>query len=120
MAVVITPVSRAVIRRLKALDEKIDATGYTGGRTLDRSGPTPTVVLVTPHAAAQAVIDAHDWSETDDPAAQLKGQAAAAVAANDTFRSIASPTAAQVRDQVRELTRQNTAIIRRLIQLSGA
>lgn len=119
MPVTITPVPLAVIRRLKSLDEKIDATGYVGGRTLDRSGPTPTVILATPHAAAQAVIDAHDWTAAADPAEVLKSQAAAALAANATYAALANPTAAQTTAQVKRLTTQNTAIIRRLLQLIG-
>lgn len=116
MPVVITPVPKTVIRRLKALDAKLDAIGYTGGRTLDRSGPTPTIILATPHAAAQAIIDAHDWTATTDPATILRGMVVAAVTANDAFLAITNPSAVQVAAQARELTRQNTAILRQLLQ----
>jgi hypothetical protein len=77
-------------------------------------------------AAAQAVVDAFDWSqaahdawlEDQHPERKAIRQAATgAIQANDTFLAIGAPTATQVRDQVRTLSQQNNRIIRRLIQL---
>ncbi len=47
----------------------------------------------------------------------LREQAAAAVTANDAFLALAAPTTAQVLQQVKRLTMQNTAIIKRLVQI---
>lgn len=48
----------------------------------------------------------------------LRKAAAAAIAENDAYLALASPTNAQTLAQVRALTRQNNRIIRRLVQLS--
>lgn len=52
-------------------------------------------------------------------AATLETQAKNAIAANATYLAIVSPSNAQVAAQVRALTQQNTAIIRRLLALFG-
>lgn len=63
--------------------------------------------------------DAHDaWLEDQHPERKsIRQSAAGAIQTNDTFLALTSPTAAQVREQVRALTQQNNRIIRRLIQL---
>lgn len=48
----------------------------------------------------------------------LRRAAAAAIQANADYLALASPTNAQTLAQVRELTRQNNRIIRRILQLS--
>lgn len=77
-------------------------------------------------ADAQAVIDALDtspeaqaaWEEDQKPERRdLRQLAAQAVQNNNDFLDVASPTAAQVRDQVRALTQQMNRVIRRLIQV---
>lgn len=113
------------MRRLVEITEAVRAVGYaggfarnpkTGGFARDQAG---RLVLDTPHAAAQAVVDSWDWTDASDPAETIRSQAAAAIGANDAFLALANPTAAQVRDHTRLLARQNTAVIRRLLQLAG-
>lgn len=123
------------VRRLKALETALQAAGLWGdqiatphvlrpGVYLDAS-VSPVAVRANPActpadlAAAEAMLAGWDWVGADDPAETLKSQASAALAASDAFLAVASPTAAQVRDHVRLLARQNTAVIRRLLQLAG-
>lgn len=77
-------------------------------------------------AAAQAVVDAFDWSDAAQTAWEadqhperkdLRAAAAGAISDNDTFLAIANPNNSQVAAQVRRLTQQNTRIIRRLSQI---
>lgn len=77
-------------------------------------------------AAAHAVLDGMDWSDAaqaNRAADQiperktLRQAAAAAISDNDAFLANGSPNNAQVLAQVRKLTQQNTAIIRRLVQV---
>ena len=77
-------------------------------------------------AAAQAVADSFDWSQAagavwaEDQKPQrknLRQQAAQAVADNDTYLALGSPSNAQVAAQVRKLTQQNNRIIPWLIQI---
>ena len=59
-----------------------------------------------------------EMDDTDNAAVSvvaLQTKALAAIAANQTYLAIASPTAAQVAAQVALLTRENTAIIRLLL-----
>lgn len=65
----------------------------------------------TPEAQAEWEADRNPERKT------LRQQAAAAVQGNLDFLAIASPNAAQVRDQVRALTQQNNRIIQRLVQV---
>lgn len=85
-----------------------------------------TVSPASEQASAQSAIDSFDWSqaahdawlEDQKPERKAIRQAAAqAIADNDAFLALGSPTNAQTLAQVRRLTQQNTRIIRRLIQL---
>lgn len=73
--------------------------------------------------SAMAAFDTSDaadaaWLEDRKPQRKAIRQAAAQVIFdNDTYLAIASPTNAQVVAQVRRLTQQNSAVIRRLIQI---
>jgi hypothetical protein len=62
---------------------------------------------------------AHDaWLEDQRPQRKAIRQAAAgAVADNDAYLALANPNNAAVVAQVRRLTQQNNAIIRRLVQI---
>ena len=77
-------------------------------------------------AAAQAIADGMDWSQPAEDAWQedqkphrkaLRQAAAQAIADNDAFLALANPSNAQTLQQVRRLTQQSTAVIRRLIQI---
>jgi len=48
----------------------------------------------------------------------LRTQAVAVVAGNNDFLDLSPPTNAQILAQVKALTRQNTILIKRLVQLS--
>lgn len=76
--------------------------------------------------AALAAVAAFDWSDAaqqvwedaqEPEKTTLKQAALDAIAGNNTFLDIPSPTAAQIVTQVRRLTQQCTALIRRLVQL---
>jgi hypothetical protein len=58
-----------------------------------------------------------DATATTDRKALLTG-AANAIATNNTFIGLASPTAAQVAAEVKALAQQNNQLIKRLVQLS--
>ena len=73
-----------------------------------------------------AILAAFDWSEEAHVAwvedqypdrKAIRQAAAGAIADNDAFLALASPTNAQVLAQVKRLTQQNTRIIKRLIQI---
>jgi hypothetical protein len=75
---------------------------------------------------SQAALDAVDLSEAAIAAredakepllADLKAQAAGAIADNNAFIAIASPTNAQTLAQVKKLTQQNNRIIRSLYRV---
>jgi hypothetical protein len=58
------------------------------------------------------------WLENENPERKtLRQLAATAVADNDAFLAIVSPTNAQAIAQVKKLAQQNTRIIKRLIQI---
>lgn len=59
--------------------------------------------------AAQDILDGNRTTLTDRAAAALTG--------NRTYLALASPSAAQQRAQIAALTRQNTALIRLLLNL---
>lgn len=80
-------------------------------------------------AEGDAIVAAFDSSDAAEQARQdakqpekttLRNRAAEAVSDNNTFMALVSPTNAQTLAQVKRLTEQNTAIIRRLVQLSEA
>lgn len=86
-----------------------------------------TVRDLTPEEVAQRALD-QQQAAADAQARQLvqgnrgtlEGRAAQALDTNRTYLAIASPTAAQQRAQLERLTRQNTAVIRLLLnQLEG-
>ena len=104
------------LRRLAALTAAVRATGYAGVIDYDRASG---VVRLTPaDAAAQAVIDGWDWTDATDADAQVRKQAAAALAANADYLKLTGPDAAAVAAQVKALTRQVQHVIRRVLQLS--
>ena len=78
-------------------------------------------------ADAQTVVSSFDWSDAAHQQwladrvpekRDLLAAAAQAVADNDAYLSIASPTNAQNLAQIRRLTNQNNRIIRRLIKIA--
>jgi hypothetical protein len=62
-----------IIDRMKALDAKLDAIGYAGSRRF--RGPVLTILIDPPDDQAQAIIDAHNWTD----AGELTDNRAAAV-----------------------------------------
>lgn len=77
-------------------------------------------------AAAQAVVNAFDWSPEAQAAWEadrqperkaLRMAAAQAIADNLAYLALATPTAVQVRQQTDALTRQVNHLIRRLTQI---
>lgn len=62
---------------------------------------------------------AHDaWLEDQKPERKaIRQRAAAAIQENNAFLAIANPTNAQLRDQLRNVTTNQNAIIRRLVQI---
>lgn len=65
----------------------------------------------------EAVVAAHTGTSTasDRNAVNLRAKAADALALNADFLALNSPTSAQVRDQVRLLTRECNALIRLVV-----
>lgn len=88
-------------RRLAALNARLDAAGYTGDRTLVWEGPT--LLISPPDATAQAIIDAHDWTEAGDLADQRTAAIETAITSRDAqaigTRSLASVSATRDNDQ---------------------
>jgi hypothetical protein len=77
-------------------------------------------------AAAAAALAAFDfaaeaddaWLENENPERKtLRQLAATAIADNDAFLALATPTNAQVLAQVKRLTQQNTRVLKRIIQI---
>lgn len=78
-------------------------------------------------AAGDTIVAGFDLSDTAEQARQdalqperatIRDLAASAVQANNTFLALTNPSNAQVIAQVRRLTQQSSAVIRRLVQLS--
>ena len=80
-------------------------TAYNAGGTV-----VSTRALTAPEAAELAGVDTQNTLTTN--IATLQSRAMAALVANATFLAIASPTAAQVRDQVILVTKELNALIR--------
>ena len=83
-----------------------------------------TVRDFTPEEAAQraiyqahALIEAQAQALTDGNRATLTDRAATALQGNRDFLALASPTQADALAQIKDLTRQNTAVIRLLLGL---
>ena len=89
------------------IEQVIDHGDGTGTRTVyDKSG-----AVVSTEAVALPVPD-----PTEVAARTIEDRLRQALDANRTYLAIATPTAAQQRAQVARLTRQNTALIRRLLR----
>jgi hypothetical protein len=116
---------------LAPLDEAIKAAGVPIDGIGRNADGTPRVVF-RPEATdmqrqqAQAILDGWDFGVAAEQArddakqperTQLRQAAAQALADNTAYLAIATPTNAQIRDQVAALTRQNSRIIKRLVQL---
>lgn len=91
----------------------------------------PTQIIVThpqageaQRAAVQALINAYtldpDWPGGDDNASVLIYRARQALAVNDTFLALGSPTNAQTLAQVQRLTRECSALIRLAIGVADS
>lgn len=81
---------------------------------------TPEEVAQRALDEAQALADAQVRALTEGNRTTITDRAAQALRTNRTYLGLASPTAAQQRAQVAALTRQNTAVIRLLLnQLDG-
>ncbi len=108
--------------RLKTTREAVNPDGTTASLSfVPEDDETPARI-----AAAQAIADSFDpspaalaaWLENKNPERKNIRQAAVqAVADNAAFLNLANPTNAQILNQVKRLTQQNTAVIKRLIQL---
>lgn len=109
---------------LKAAGLPIDGVSGTTNTRVDwLPGVTPTQAQLD---QAQSIIAGWDWSDAAqqarDDARQpertgLRQAATQAVANNQTFLGIANPSNAQTLAQVKALTQQMNAVIRRLVQL---
>lgn len=115
----------------RRLDAALKATGAPVVGTSGGQGEPVRVFYEPPPTGAQsaavaAALAAFDWS----PGAQLAWEndrnperkalwaaAAAALAGNEAYLALAAPTNPQVAAQVRALTQQASALIRRLIQI---
>jgi hypothetical protein len=93
-----------------------------------RRGVSASVVVepASEQAAAQAAIDAFDWSQAAHDAWEdtqrperttLRQAASQAVSDNNAFLADSNVTNAELLAQVRRLTQQMNAVIRRLVQL---
>jgi hypothetical protein len=94
--------------------------------SIGERGVADSVVLTPETTAGRGAVNAFDWSDAAQAAWELDQQperknllasASQAIADNDAFLALASPTNAQVLAQVRKLTQHDTAEIKRLIQL---
>jgi hypothetical protein len=121
------------VRATSRLHQAIAAAAPIAGVSVGTPGDSSTVQIdFAPEATegqqatALAIVGAFDWSDAAQSAWEadrkperkdLRAAAAGAVADNDAFLALASPSNAQVLAQVRRLTQQNTRIIRRLSQI---
>lgn len=115
-------------RQLARLHEAVSAVcpvqGFAGAPGSAEADYAPAATQA--QRAAAAVLASFDWSAEAQAAWEedqrprrkaLRQVAEAAVEGNDAFLALASPTSAQVLAQVRALTRQNTRIIQRLVEV---
>jgi hypothetical protein len=105
-----------------------DALGGGVDVEIGRRGQSETVTVNgdKPSPAQIAIINAFDWSEAAHLAwledknpdrKNIRQAAAAAIAANETYIALASPTNAQNAAQIKRLSQQVNHIIKRLIQI---
>lgn len=101
----------------------VGVSGSTGAVRIDFD----SAATAQHRANAQTAADSFDWSDAahqqwladrEPEKRDLAAAAAQAIADNDTWLAIASPTNAQTLAQVRRLTQQNNRIIRRLIKIA--
>jgi hypothetical protein len=118
---------------VKRLHEAISAVAPILGLSVGTPGDSATVRIDFAPEATQAQRDAalvallaFDWSAAAHQAwvadqvperRDLRNAAAQAIADNQTYLAIGTPSNAQVVAQVRRLTTQQNAIIRRIIQI---
>lgn len=116
---------------LAALDEAIKAAGVPidgVGRLLDGTVRIDFRPEATEQQRTQANAIAAGWDWSPAAAAaredakkpertELRSAAVAAVAGNQDYLAIATPTTAQMRSQLAALTQQTNRVIRRLVQL---
>lgn len=116
------------------LNKTISALAPIDGVSVGTSGDSATcridfqaVATAPQRTAAQSALAAFDWSDAATDVwmdaqhpnrTTLRQQAAAAVAANNVYLAIASPSNAQAAAQVRALTQQMTAVIKRLAEVA--
>ena len=111
---------------LQSLHEQVAAVAPIHG--VSRSGRIDFLpdASAEQRTAAQAVVDAFDWSDAAERARQdgrkperatLRQQAAQAIEDLDAFLAIPSPNQAQTLAIVKKLCQQNKRIIARLIQV---
>lgn len=109
----------ATIRALAPIDG-VSVVGQTATISFQAAATQPQ------RDAANAALASFDWSDAAQVAWEdvqaperttLRQAAAQAVSDNNTFLAIGSPTNAQVVAQVKRLTQECTALIKRLIQI---
>lgn len=81
----------------------------TGSKTITADGVDDATLTQKVSAAAAVFVD------RDANTAALQAKAVAAIQTNKTFLALASPTAAQVRDQTIALSREMNGIIKLLV-----
>lgn len=107
----VTTSARLNLDRLRL---EVGADVATAGAVASSTGNKVVSSTVT-DAALQAAITAHAFVDRDANETDLRTKVISALAANDTYRAIASPTNAQVIAQVDKLTRECSGIIRLLL-----
>lgn len=112
--------------RITAADEAARPIPGTATGTITFDEDTNSSLLIdlmkttTPYSISGAQLLKNGSPVTIQPDGDRKGLLAAAanaVTSNNTYIAIASPSNAQIAAQVKSLTQQNNALIKRLIQL---